>query len=302
MKKTNYYFYNQATKEKNRKNNENDKQFTSNKQYIYDYKRNYFQLPYSATYNENEIIVNFPKRNIPNKKLESSEINKINISEHLNHKYFYSTMNINNIPLNNKEISQKKAVINNSISSYNNCQKKTNYQRCNSIAYIKKRPNDLIKSQNSNNNSMTNNKFLRNSYKMKGRCLSCSNIKLSNNIVEKDFDNSSKKLFLPLSYTFMPKTEIKERTIKKFSTQYQNELLNGNHFCQIIFKVIKHNLLSNKRIFFKNIKSTKSALMYEVSSEEYKFLEELKALGVTNKKELNSLLKDIYISIKGNEK
>ena len=100
----------------------------------------------------------------------------------------------------------------------------------------------------------------------------------------------------------MPKTEIKERTIKKFSTQYQNELLTGNHLCHIIFKVIKHNLLSNKRIFLKNIKSTKSALMYEVSSEEYKFLEELKALGVTNKKELNSLLKDIYISIKGNEK
>ena len=37
----------------------------------------------------------------------------------------------------------------------------------------------------------------------------------------------------------------------------------------------------------------------KISLEEYKLLEELKSLGVTNKKELNILLKDIYFGIKG---
>ena len=218
-------------------------------------------------------------------------------------------MHFGNIPSKNKIINnslQKDSINNNKIPTYNDFPLKSKkYNRCNSMAYIKKRPNDLIKIQNLNN-SMINNKFIRNSFKMKGRCLSCSTIKIPqdflnyNDIYEND-NNTSKKLFLPLSYSFMPKGEIQERNINKFSPKLQKKKLNKKIFCQSILKVIKNNLLSNKVIFFKNIKPTKPVSMHEVSFEEYKFLEELKALGVTNKKELNSLLKDIYISIKGNE-
>ena len=39
--------------------------------------------------------------------------------------------------------------------------------------------------------------------------------------------------------------------------------------------------------------------IHNINQDEYKLLEELKSLGVTNKKELNLLLKDIYLEIKG---
>ena len=44
----------------------------------------------------------------------------------------------------------------------------------------------------------------------------------------------------------------------------------------------------------------KKEKMHKVTLEEYKLLQELKSLGVSNKKELNRLLKDIYFEIKGN--
>ena len=37
---------------------------------------------------------------------------------------------------------------------------------------------------------------------------------------------------------------------------------------------------------------------YKVTIDEYKLLEELKLLGVTNKIELNLFLKDVYLEIK----
>ena len=308
MNKINSYFYNQTTREKTRLNIDKNKESISNSQYIHDYNRIHYQCPYSESYNKNKFILNLTKNKIPTKNVENYD--KINISQQHNNRYFYSSMNFGNIPSKNNTVDnnlQKDSINNNTIHSYNDCPLKSKkYNRCNSIAYIKKRPNDLIKIQNPNN-SMINTKFIRNSFKMKGRCLSCSNIKIPqdflkyNDIYDND-NNTSKKLFLPLSNSFIPKGGIQERNINKFSLKAQKNILNKKIFCKSILKVIKNNLLSNKIIFFKNIKPTKPVSMYEVSFEEYKFLEELKALGVTNKKELNSLLKDIYISIKGNEK
>ena len=143
---------------------------------------------------------------------------------------------------------------------------------------------------------------------MKGRCLSCRNMKNSFNIlnyyeIEENSlnENSLKKNYFPESYPFIPNKEKKDNNVNPFVVKIQNKLLHNNIFCNSIFNVVKKHLLLHKIIFFKNIQSARKGLLYEVTFEEYKFLEELKALGVTNKKELNLLMKDIFISIKGND-
>lgn len=303
MNEINSYLYNQSTRDKYRKNDDK-KEDISNRNYLNNNKRNNFQSPFLSANNQNDLIIYLTK----NKKLTKNQVNstnnKINISEKFNHKYFYSSMNINNISTKNQNNNISKNEVNNhnfDIQLYNNSPKKKKYQRCNSLAYIKKRPNDLIKIQIGDNK--INNKFSKDENKIKVRCLSCSNMRIpkNNDIGEKNI-NTSRNVFVPLSYSFATKNGIKERNILNFSVKKQNKILNKNVFCKSIFKVIKNHLLSKKIIFLKNIKIKKPELMYEVTLEEYKFLEDLKALGVTNKNELNSLLKDIYISIKGNEK
>ena len=60
----------------------------------------------------------------------------------------------------------------------------------------------------------------------------------------------------------------------------------------------KH-LLSIKALIFNNMKQKIKMKRYRVSLDEYKLLQDLKLLGVTNKKELNLFLKDIYFEING---
>ena len=60
----------------------------------------------------------------------------------------------------------------------------------------------------------------------------------------------------------------------------------------------KH-LLSIKTLIFNNMKQKIKMKRYRVSLDEYKLLQDLKLLGVTNKKELNLFLKDIYFEING---
>ena len=303
----NYYLYNQTTREKIRRSVEKNNGLITGKKNIYDYKKNnYSQSPTAQTYHKNESCNNIFKGKENEKKVIKSPTDK------KNNGYFYSTINIKDITLNNKNkynnnqngknISKEKEPSNN---DNNNSNTKDKYQRCNSIAYIKKRPNDLMKTQHLDINTV-NNKYIINSSKIKGRCLSCTNIKKSFNILYNDIDgynmSTSKKSFLPISYQYVPNNDIKEQKINSFSVKnYSKTLNNKNIICYKIYNVIRTYLLSYKNVFFKKIKSLRNINMYEVSLEEYKFLEELKSLGVTNKKELNSLLKDIYISIKGND-
>lgn len=306
MNEINSYFYNQSTGEKYRRNVDK-KEDISNRKYLNNNRRNNFQSPFLSVNNQNDLIIYLIKNKKITKNPENSTNNKINISEKYNHKYFYSSMNINNISTknqNNNNISKNEVNNHNiKIQPYNNYPKKKKYQRCNSLAYIKKRPNDLIKIQIGDNNNMINNKISKDENKIKVRCLSCSNMRIpkNNDINEKNI-NTSRNNFVPLSYNFATKKGIKERNVRNFSVKKQNKILNKNIFCKSIFKVLKNHLLSKKIIFLKNLKMKNPELMYKVTLEEYKFLEELKALGVTNKNELNSLLKDIYMSIKGNEK
>ncbi len=312
-KHNNSFLYNQPTLEKSKRYHEKKHEIiiTNHKCYYEDKGNNFSQAQFESRMNNNNIIGKQNKKN-ENTKIE---INKDNLSVHKNKNYFYSSINLNNIPTTNKQLYNNYNQNHNEIPQNNKIQiHKRKYQRCNSVAYIKKRPNDLMRIQNYENNSVIYNKFLQTTLKTKGRCLSCTNIKknfdlLNNNVISKfdiENNNSSKKYNIPLSYSLIPKNEIKnDRNVNNFTVKRQKSILNkklGNNLCKNIFNVIKKNLLSDKIVFFKKIKNTKKIPMYEVSLEEYKFLEELKGLGVTNKKELNILLKDIYISIKGNNK
>ena len=313
-KHINSYLYNQPTLEKNKRYHDKKHEtiITNHKCYYEDKGSNFSQTQFKNEIPNNNII---EKQNRKNENA-NIEINKENKSVHKNKNYFYSSINLNNIPITNKPLYNNNNQNNNKIPQYNKIQiNKRKYQRCNSVAYIKKRPNDLMRIQNYENNSVIYNKFLQTTLKTKGRCLSCSNMKKkidllnNNNIISKfdiDNNNSSKKSLIPLSYTLIPKNEIKnDRKVNNFTVKRQKNILNkklGINFCKNIINIMKKHLLSDKIVFFKKIKNIKNIPMYEVSLEEYKFLEELKGLGVTNKKELNILLKDIYISIKGNNK
>lgn len=311
-KRDNSYLCNQLTAEKNYTKQEKDEDFNSSKyqKYLNEYKNNLYQTPFSDIRKINKIRIKLDQNKEITENPKISEINNINKLVKRNNKYFFSSNNIDDIYLKCKKIKNNnnklnKFINNKEIQPYNNRKKEVNYHRSNSIAYIKKRPNDLIKVQNSNDNLMIAY-TLRNSFGLKVRCLSSTNIKKYNFFENFDYtennNNSSKKKYLPKSYPSDINKNKEEKIIKQLNIIHQNKmLLKYNIFCNNIFNVIKNHLYLNKIIFFKNIKSVKQILMYEVSPEEYEFLEELKALGVTSKKELNLLLKDIYISIKGSE-
>ena len=161
-----YYLYNQTTREKRRRNKGKNVLFSPRYNYIYDYtkKKNNSKSPFLQTYHDN-------KKNEKNERKTTNAINR------KNNKYFYSSLYLDNIPLINKKlfnnINNKNNITNRESSTI--ASKKQKYQRCNSMAYIKKRPNDLIKGRYCDN-KINNNKLLRNSLKMKGRCLSYKNI------------------------------------------------------------------------------------------------------------------------------
>lgn len=300
MSKTNNFsIYNQTTREKNRRNIQKNANYTPIIKYIDDKKKvNYSQNHFVEPYNRNDLLFNFPK-NI--KSTKECLNGGTNISQRKKGKYFYSSINSNN----NNLINKKENIINNNeIQPYNYFNRKSKYLRSNSLAYIKKRPNDLNKLQNSD---ILNNKISRNNFKTKGRCLSYTNMKNSLNILNYDIEennlkeNALKKNNFPESYPLPLNKEKKYNNVNPFMTKIQNKLLNKNIVCNSILNVVKKHLFLDKIIFFKNMKLVGKRNLYEVTFEEYKFLEELKALGVTNKKELNLLMKDIFISIKGSE-
>ena len=291
----NSYICNQTTGEKTYLSKEKYKDFNSSQKqkYLYEYKNNYYyQSPFLYNRSKSDLCKNYVK--------------KKDIKE--NYKHFYSRINISDISLKRKRMNTnknlKEFIYNKEIYPYNISQKKSKYQRSNSMAYVKKRPYDLIKMQRSSDNSMITHNTIRNTFRLKSQCLSYTKLRkynfFENNDKVENYNNSSRKKGILKSYPYIIKNDKEKTGVSKFSVE-QIKLLNNNIFCENIFNVIKRHLFLNKIIFFKNFRSLEKIKMYEVSSDEYKFLEELKALGVTSKRELNILLKDIYTNIKGNE-
>ena len=90
--------------------------------------------------------------------------------------------------------------------------------------------------------------------------------------------------------------------IKDFSFKDKEDILNRNtqsNFLNALTNILNKHILSIKLAFFQYMKRRIKMQIHKISMEEYKLLKELKSLGVTNKKELNLLLKDIYYEMKG---
>ena len=188
---------------------------------------------------------------------------------------FRKTKNINIQSKENKTYNTNK-----SIKTLSNSCSQRNFSVANlsSFPYIKKRASDLTKSQIINKDIILDNNF---NVKLKGRYLSCSNKKNKNDLIKVN-------------------TIKKNRNIKSFFPFSGIRNIEEN-FLNIIFNVIEKKIHIKKNIFFNKIISNYIAQkgLFRISYDEKQFLEELKGLGVTNKDELNYLIKEIFLSIKG---
>jgi len=194
---------------------------------------------------------------------------------------------------------------NSMISFYDGTQKKISTNKNNSIiAYTKKRPNDLIKSHNLNRSTIISKYSNSSSLKEKGRCFSCTNNKNKSNVLI-NYNLRRNASFYNDNITSVKRTlfqTVNPFIINDFSFKDKNDYVNRKALLELIdeiTKIEKRKLLSMKTLFFQNLRIIMNNNVSKISVEEYKLLEELKSLGVTNKKELNILLKDIYFGIKG---
>jgi len=194
---------------------------------------------------------------------------------------------------------------NSMISFYDGTQKKISTNKNNSIiAYTKKRPNDLIKSHNLNRSTIISKYSNSSSLKEKGRCFSCTNNKNKSNVLI-NYNLRRNASFYNDNITSVKRTlfqTVNPFIINDFSFKDKNDYINRKALFELIdaiTKIEKRKLLSMKTLFFQNLRIIMNNNVNKISLEEYKLLEELKSLGVTNKKELNILLKDIYFGIKG---
>ena len=191
---------------------------------------------------------------------------------------------------------------NSMISLYDGTHKKVNIHKYNSIAYIKKRPNDLIKYQNLNRSTIS--KYSNNSVKVNGRCFSCTDFKNKRNI----FNNDDLKRTISYYKDMITSTkkalfhQVNPFVINDFSFKDKGDFTSRNllsNFIDVIENISHKHLIPIKRALFQYMKRKKKTKMHKVSFEEYRLLKELKSLGVTNINELNLLLKDIYTEMKG---
>ena len=194
---------------------------------------------------------------------------------------------------------------NSMISFYDGTQKKISTNKNNSIiAYTKKWPNDLIKSHNLNRSTIISKYSNSSSLKEKGRCFSCTNNKNKSNVLI-NYNLRRNASFYNGNITSVKRTlfqTVNPFIINDFSFKDKNDYINRKALLELIdtiAKIEKSKLLSMKTLFFQNLRIIMNNNASKISLEEYKLLEELKSLGVTNKKELNILLKDIYFGIKG---
>ena len=191
---------------------------------------------------------------------------------------------------------------NSMISLYDGTHKKVNIHKYNSIAYIKKRPNDLIKYQNLNRSTIS--KYSNNSVKVNGRCFSCTDFKNKRNI----FNNDDLKRTISYYKDMITSTkkalfhQVNPFVINDFSFKDKGDFTSRNLlsiFIDVIANISHKHLIPIKRALFQYMKRKTKTKMHKVSFEEYRLLKELKSLGVTNINELNLLLKDIYTEMKG---
>ena len=194
---------------------------------------------------------------------------------------------------------------NSMISFYDGTQKKISTNKNNSIiAYTKKRPNYLIKNHNLNRSTIISKYSNSSSLKEKGRCFSCTNNKNKSNVLI-NYNLRRNASFYNDNITSVKRTlfqTVNPFIINDFSFKDKNDYVNRKALLElidVITKIEKRKLLSMKNLFFQNLRLIMNNNASKISLEEYKLLEELKSLGVTNKKELNILLKDIYFGIKG---
>ena len=194
---------------------------------------------------------------------------------------------------------------NSMISFYDGTQKKISTNKNNSIiAYTKKRPNDLIKSHNLNRSTIISKYSNSSSLKEKGRCFSCTNNKNKSNVLI-NYNLRRNASFYNDNITSVKRTlfqTVNPFIINDFSFKDKDDYINRKALLELIdtiTKIEKRKLVSMKTLFFHNLRLIMNNNASKISLEEYKLLEELKSLGVTNKKELNILLKDIYFGIKG---
>ena len=251
-------------------------------------------LEASQYYIDNLKII-FPQININKRKINIINHKKVNprlsddIERQINPNYNLKKENFN-AKTHDVYYNEKTDANVSMISLYDGTQKKINIHKFNSITYIKKRPNDLIKNQNLNRSTIS--KYSNNTIKIKGKCLSCTNLKNINDIV-KDISNfqstaTAKNIHFQKVHPF---------NINNFTFKDRENAL--NNLSSIVSKIVKRIITSKKVFFMKIMKKHINTKIHNINQDEYKLLEELKSLGVTNKKELNLLLKDIYLEIKG---
>lgn len=207
---------------------------------------------------------------------------------------------INNNTVNYDERTNKDFSM---VSFYDGTHNKMNINKNNSIAYTKKRPNDLIKNQNLNRSTIVS-KYSNSNLKINGRCFSCTNIKNKANILVND--NLKRNVSFYKGNITSTKNELFQEVnpfeVNNFSFKNRDDFLTRKVLSELIntiLNIMKKRLLSIKIFLFRNMKNKMKMNSHIVSHEEYKLLEELKSLGVNNKKELNQLLKDIYFEITG---
>lgn len=297
MNKLNSYLSMEKTKEKKKKEIETKKIKIVNFKISNEPKRNNNNFQINFTHrNSNKRNINFSdnrgwstrKSTLKNKKtLDYEDIDNKILNTKINTVY--------NEDQFDKNISM--------ISFYDDTKKKIKIHKFNSIAYIKKRPNDLIKNNNLNRSTI-NSKYINSSLKRNGRCYSCTNVKhranmLNNDTIKgkvsfyRDIIDATKKSsfkkvnpFINKDFSFKDKEDFLERKILSEFVGKMNQIINKN--------------LNPLKVFLIGyLKKNMKMKMYKVSFQEFKLLEELKSLGVTNKNQLNLFLKDIYFEIKG---
>ena len=297
MNKFNSYFDLQRTREKRQKGNDKKNIKLVNFKFLEEPKRN--KMNFDIVFTQ----MNLNKKNINflNNKGTSARKGILKKKKDLTNAETDKKINEDKTKaLNNVEKTQKD---NSMISYYDVTQKKINIHKFNSVAYIKKRPNDLIKDQNLNRSTIIT-KYSNSSLKGNGRCFSCTNIKNKPNILNNDDLRRTVSYYKEMISTTKKAlfTKIKPFNCFEFSFKDRDDLVNRkklSDFIDAILNIMKKHLKPIKKSFIQYINKRKKVEMHKVTFEEYKLLEELKSLGVSNKKELNLLLKDIYFEIKG---
>lgn len=133
---------------------------------------------------------------------------------------------------------------------------------------------------------------------------------ISNNItVFKNFDQNARNSSGPSFCSIPDSTNNTDLYSNKYGYKsYQsNKQKKTEYFlinlCRVILRIIASRIKRIKKNMFTSLyQFNRKTIMFEVSEEEYNLLEELKSLGVKNKKELNILISDIYKSIKSDKR